>query len=199
MHDRLRSHSSPAPAQGQGRPRRADFDSRRLELRQAEPRRRAHTPLCLRVTYGADTPFADAAALSRALHLFQAGIGLPSPTLIDAGGAIMAIWRLAAGIPAPLSEHCVWQLQWLWGAFKLERQEAGGQPLYNLPPDPVLPAQAGEVLPVKLACAQPVVLAAGDGPQPPGLIASRLEAAEDAAIEAAYHRAIAIDPRPLSW
>ena len=45
----------------------------------------------------------------------------------------------------------------------------------------------------------PVVPAPGCARTPPGLIASRLEAAEDAAIEAAYHRAIAIDPRPLSW
>jgi hypothetical protein len=45
----------------------------------------------------------------------------------------------------------------------------------------------------------PVVLAPGCGRSPPALIESRLEAAEDAAIEAAYRRAIAIDPRPLSW
>jgi hypothetical protein len=88
MHDRLRSHSSPAPAQGQGR---------RLELRQAPPRRRAHTTLCLHVVYGASTPFADAAAAARALHLFRAGIGLPAPALSDAGSAVTAIWRLAAG------------------------------------------------------------------------------------------------------
>jgi hypothetical protein len=88
-------------------------DSRRLELRQAPPRRRAHTPLCLRVTYGASTPFADAAAAARALHLFQAGIDLPAPALTDDGATVTAIWRLAAGIPAPLNERCVWQLGWL--------------------------------------------------------------------------------------
>ena len=176
-------------------------DSRRLELRQAEPRRRAHIPL--RVPYGADTPFADAAALSRALHLFQAGIGLPAPRLIDAGSTVTAIWRLAAGIPVPLSERCTWQLQWLWGAFKLE-QAAGAPLIYDLPPGPVLPVKAPE----DEAGSRPeperertgaCVLAPGDGPQPPGLIASRLAAAEDAVLEAGYRRALVLDPRPLSW
>jgi hypothetical protein len=128
------------------------------------------------------------------VDLFRAGVGLPSPTLIDAGSAITAIWRLAAGIPAELSERCTWQLRWLWCAHLPERKDARGQLLYDLPPDPVLP-----VLPMKPERAAHVVLAPGDGPQPPELIASRLAAAEAAVIEAAWRRAIATDPRPLSW
>jgi hypothetical protein len=187
------SRRQPGLEENPGRISEAD-DSRRLDLRQAQPRRRAHTPLWLRVAYGADTPFADAAAAVRALHLFRAGIGLPSPALIDDGAAITAIWRLAAGIPAPLSERYTWQLRWLWSAFKLERKGAGGQLLYDLPPDPVLPVKRERTAPPA-----PVVPAPGCARTPPGLIASRLEDAEDAAIEAAWRRAIAIDPGPLSW
>ena len=106
-------------------------------------------------------------------------------------------------MPPHSRERCTWQLQWLWGAFKLE-QAAGAPLIYDLPPGPVLPVKAPE----DEAGSRPeperertgaCVLAPGDGPQPPGLIASRLAAAEDAVLEAGYRRALVLDPRPLSW
>ena len=184
------SRRQPGIEENRARISEAD-DSRRLDLLQALPRRRAHTTLCLCVAYGAGTVFADAAAASGLVHLFRTSIGLPAPALIDHVAAITAIWRLAAVIPTPLSERCTWQLRWLWDAFKPERKDACGHRIYDLPPDTALP--------VKPARAAHVVMTAGDGPQRPGLIESLLEAAEDAVIKAAWRRAIAIDPGPLSW
>jgi hypothetical protein len=122
---------------------------------------------------------------------FRTSIGLPAPAVRDHGAAITALWRPAVG--PPLSEDCTWQLRRLWTAFKPVRTDARGRPVYT-PPPPDYPAAA--MLPAER---QYVTLAAGDRSARAGLIESLLEAAETAALAAAYRRALVLERRARSW